>query len=72
MPIARLLNGSAFSPADITILSKAFEDTLRMLRLVDRADPAVEIIAKKIFELAQQGERNPVRLRQGALNSLGG
>ena len=71
MPIGRLLNGSAFSPDDITILRTAFEDALRELRLADRADPATEIIANKIIELAQQGERDPVRLRDGALKSLG-
>jgi hypothetical protein len=72
MPITRLLNGSAFSPADITILSTAFEDALRTLRLADRVDPATEIVAKKIIELAQQGERDPARLREGAIKSLGG
>jgi hypothetical protein len=54
MPMARLLNGSAFSPDDITILSAAFEDVLRTLGLTDRADPATELVAQKIFALAQQ------------------
>ena len=72
MPMARLLNGSAFSPDDIAILSTAFEDALRTLGLTDRADPATELVAQKIFALAQQGERDPVRLREGALKSLGG
>jgi hypothetical protein len=70
MPMTRLLNGSAFSPDDITILTTAFEDALRTLRLSDRTDPATEMIAKKIISLAQQGERDPVRLREGALKSL--
>jgi hypothetical protein len=72
MPITCLLIGSAFTPEDITILSAAFEDTLRELRLVDRTDPATTIVAKKIIELAQHGERDPIRLREGALKSLGG
>ena len=71
MPITRLLNGSVFSPDDITILTAAYEDTLRTLRIVDHSDPTTEIIAKRIFALAQQGERDPVRLREGALKSLG-
>jgi hypothetical protein len=70
MPMARLLNGSAFSPDDITILSAAFEDALRTLGLTDRADPATELVAQKIFALAQQGERDPVRLSEGALKAL--
>jgi hypothetical protein len=40
------------------------------LRLKDRADPATETIAKKIIELAQRGERDPVRLRERAIRCL--
>jgi hypothetical protein len=67
MPICRLLENHVFGPDEITVLTSAFEDTLRTLRLVDRADPATEIIAKKIIELAQQGEHDPVRLRERAI-----
>ena len=55
MPMARLLNGSAFSPDDITILSTAFEDALRTLGLTDRADPATELVAQKILRLRSKG-----------------
>jgi hypothetical protein len=72
MPMARLLNGSAFSPDDITILSAAFEDALRTLGLTDRSDPATELVAQKIIALAQQGERDRVRLHELALKSLRG
>jgi len=43
---------------------------LRALRLADRADPVTEIIARKIIELAEQGERDPVRLRERAIQFL--
>jgi len=66
----RLLENHVFGPDEITVLTTAFEDTLRALRLADRADPATEIIAKKIIELAQQGERDPVRLRERAIQFL--
>jgi len=36
---------------------------LHTLRLADRNDPIVLMVAKKIIELARQGERNPERLR---------
>jgi hypothetical protein len=62
-----LFNGSAFSPEDITILTAAFEDTIRSLGLVDRSGPATEVVAKLILTLAQQGERDPIKLRDGAL-----
>src|SRR5262249_6351575 len=66
----RLLENHVFGPDEIRVLTTAFEDTLRTLRLVDRADPATEIIARKIIELAAQGERDPVRLRERAIQSL--
>jgi hypothetical protein len=38
--------------------------------LIDRNDPAVTIVAKHIIELAKSGERDPIRLHEGALKSL--
>ena len=64
-PIRSLLveEKTFFSPEDITALATAFEDTLRTLRLSDRNDPIALMVAKKIIELAKQGEHNPERLR---------
>jgi hypothetical protein len=71
-------NAGEFLPADppllahdhvfahIAVLSVAFEDTLRTLRLIDRNDPAVTIVAKHIIELAKSGERDR-SLRDAAL-----
>jgi hypothetical protein len=70
MPITRFLSGPVFSPADIVILSTAFEDALRALNLTNRDDPTTEIVAKKIIEIAKQGERDPVRLRERAVQAL--
>jgi hypothetical protein len=70
MPITRFLNGPVFSPTDIVILSTAFEDTLRALNLTNRDDPTTEIVAKMIIELAKQGERDPARLRERAVEAL--
>jgi hypothetical protein len=38
--------------------------------LVDRSDPATEMVAKKIIELADEGERDPVRLRERTIHSF--
>ena len=65
----RLFNGSEFSPEDITIFMAAYEDTIRTLGLVDLSDPATEVVAKLILALAQQGERDPIKLRDGALGA---
>lgn len=70
MPIRPLLKNHAFGPDEIRVLTTAFEDTLRTLRLTNRGDPVTEIIARKIIELAQQGERDPVQLREHAIDFL--
>src|SRR5215831_12803558 len=59
-----------FGPDTVAVLAVALEDTLRQLRLVDRNDPAVTIVAKTIIELARRGERDPVRLREQAIQSF--
>jgi hypothetical protein len=69
MPIIRLLQNEPLGPEDIKIISAAYEQTLSSLGLVDQ-DPLTGIVAKKIIECAQTGERDPVRLREGALKLL--
>ena len=70
MPIHRLLEKHAFGPDEIRVLTSAFDDALRKLGLADRADPVVEVVARKIIELAQQGERDPARLSERAIQAL--
>jgi hypothetical protein len=70
MAIYRLLKNRAFGPDEIKVLTNAYEEALQALRLKDRADPATETIAKKIIELAQRGERDPVRLRERTIRCL--
>jgi hypothetical protein len=48
----------------------AYELTLATLRLSDRNDPVVQMIAERITQLAQTGERNPETLCQYALDGL--
>jgi hypothetical protein len=59
-----------FEPDTIAVLAAALEDTLRHLRVSDRNDPAVTVVAKKIIDLARRGERDPTRLRDQAVQSL--
>jgi len=49
----------------------AYEGALSVLGLADRTDPITEIIAKKIIEVAQSGERDPLRIRARAIAELG-
>ena len=69
MPV-QAVEQQSFGPEDIEILSNAFEEAVRELRLVDRTDPATQLVAKRIIELAQQGERDPIRLREGAVEGI--
>jgi hypothetical protein len=70
MAIYRLLKNRAFGPDEIKVLTAASDEALRTLRLANRSDPTTEIVAKKIIELAQRGECDPVRLRECAIRSL--
>ena len=54
----------------VAVMVTAFEDALRELGLSDRADPATELVARKIIELAERGERDPARLRDQVVRSL--
>jgi hypothetical protein len=64
MPIRLLLADEAgvFGPEDIEAIAAAFDSILEHLRLVDRKDPAVMMVAKFTIEIAKEGERDPVRL----------
>jgi hypothetical protein len=70
VPIRQLFQSAVFSPEDVTALTTAFEGTLSALGLVDRNDPAVTMVAKRIIELAKHGERNPARLRNFVVNEF--
>ena len=70
MPIAPFLHGQEFDPETKRIMGIALEMTLAALRLTDRDDPIVAIVAKRIIELAKAGERNPDLLSDLALSDL--
>jgi hypothetical protein len=70
MPIRPLLRDSHFTPEYNRVLIAVFEQALRDLRLVDRKDPAVSLVAKRVIELARQGQRNSKFLRDAVLKSF--
>ena len=51
-------------------LGHVFEDVLKELRLVNRQDPVTDLIAEKLIELANEGERDPGRLKQLTLDAI--
>jgi hypothetical protein len=64
------LRGEAYDPAEITAIVGAFEDALAELKLVDRSDLMVELVASQIMKLAKQGVLDRVRLRELAVAAL--
>jgi hypothetical protein len=71
MPIRPLLFGSGvFTPEEIAVIATAFEDTLNALGLINRQDPAVTMVARRMFELARGGEHDPILLRDAVLKSF--
>jgi hypothetical protein len=70
VPIHRFLKEAAFDQDAITAMAAAFEDSLRELKLTDGDDPIVETVARIIIECAQQGNRDPVDMRDCALAAI--
>jgi hypothetical protein len=59
-----------FSPDTLAVLTTALEHTLRHLRLVNRNDPAVTMVAKRIIKLARKGECDPIQLPDKTIQSF--
>ena len=73
MVLYRLLNAQGvFQPEQVAMMGDVFEDVLKTLGLVDRQDPLVDMIARKIIELALTGVRDRVRLIQMILDAFDG
>ena len=71
MPIRRFLNGTSIEPHEMEQLNLAYRAALRSLSLVDRDDPIVEIVARKIIEIGKTGLRDPAQISERALKELG-
>ena len=63
--------GGSFGPDEIALMTTAFDGILRDFKLVDRDDPMVEMIAKLIIELVQNGKRDPEQLRKEVVGRYG-
>jgi hypothetical protein len=71
MAIYRLFKTMTFEPEAIATMSVAYEEALRLLQLADRQDPITELVARKIIDVASNGERDPVKICEQALRDLG-
>jgi hypothetical protein len=66
--LLELLRVAGFDPEAIEIIYEAYLKTRRPVGDIGKPDPINEIIALRILSLAKQGERDPDRLRAGALS----
>ncbi len=71
MPINRLLNGSALDSEQLERLNRAYTYALRSLHLVDRNDPIVDIVAKKIIEVGATGISDSEQISKLAIKQIG-
>ena len=55
MPITPFLSGKPFEPETLQNMSAAFEAACEKIGLIIRHDPATEMVAKFVVELAQTG-----------------
>ncbi len=70
MPHGPMFQRSSFDPDTIHEMSAAFDDVCRALA-ADRRDLASRLIARKIIDLARDGEHDRVRLCRAALAYFG-
>ena len=71
MAIYRLIANGSFGPDEIEVMTAAYEGALIDLCLTNRDDPITELIAKSIVNVTATGERDPVRIKDRAINALG-
>jgi hypothetical protein len=71
MAIYRLLQHTAFTPEDIALLVKAYQDSLRALNLAEQPDSKTEAVARAVIEIAQTGLRDPARICERVVARFG-
>jgi hypothetical protein len=71
MPVAGMFRRASADPAVVAVMGAAFERACRSLR--DKGQPEIvqELLAERIIELAQEGERDPTELCEKALEAFG-
>ena len=71
MAIYRLIANGLFGPDEIKVMTAAYEGALVDLNVANRDDPLTELIAKAIVNVTATGERDPVLVKDRAINALG-
>jgi hypothetical protein len=71
MPLTPFLKDTHFGPDEIAVMVAAYEAVVRELDLTSYSSGAATV-AKTIVMLARQGESDPVRLRERAIEIISG
>ena len=60
----------SFDPQTLVVLETAFDEAWLTLKAVGNATVRPDELARSVLRLAMEGERDPVRLHDGALQGL--
>ncbi len=70
--IVEFISGAVFETADIRLMSDAYNKAIKYVHSFGHPNAIVEgIMATRIINLTKGGERDPIRLREGALAACG-
>jgi hypothetical protein len=61
---------NAFDPQTLIILETAFDEAWLTLKSIGNSSVKPDELARSVLRLAMEGERDPVRLHDGALRGL--
>ena len=71
MAIYRLIANGSFGTDEIKVMTAAYEGALVDLNVANRHDPITDLIAKAIVNVTATGERDPILVKERAINALG-
>jgi hypothetical protein len=66
----RGFHNSSFDPQTLVVLEAAFDEAWLTLKSVGNSTVKPDELARSVLRLAMDGERDPVRLHDGALEGL--
>ena len=63
-------NACSFDPQTLVVLETAFDEAWLTLKSVGNKTVKPDELARSVLRIAMEGERDPVRLQEGALERL--
>jgi hypothetical protein len=66
----RGFHNSSFDPQTLVVLEAAFDEAWLTLKAIGNTTVKPDELARGVLRLAMEGERDPVRLHDGALKGL--